>query len=83
MRKRHDHTEFACFIKNVTAQPVQLSVPFGQMEARPHMGEIELEQLLEDNRYRYCASDDDRVELGPRPQTQLRGGFQLGEQEVL
>src|SRR5215213_3971314 len=31
MRKRHKHTEFACFIRNVTGQPVQLSVPFGQM----------------------------------------------------
>src|SRR5215211_2049151 len=35
MRKRQRHVEFACYIRNVTAQPVRMSIPFGQMEGRP------------------------------------------------
>jgi hypothetical protein len=55
MRKRQTHTEFACFIRNVTPCPVKLSVPFGQMESQPRMSEAELQQLLQHNSRRYCA----------------------------
>jgi hypothetical protein len=82
MRKRSDHTEFACFIRNFTPRPVRLAVPFGQMEARPQMGEAELEELLARNRARFCATGEDHFGSGSRaglPQS----GFALGEQEVL
>jgi hypothetical protein len=79
-----DRTEFACFIRNVTAQPVRLSVPFGRMEARPRMGEAELEEVFARNRFRLCTvSEDGSVPgswIGPR---QSASGFALGEQEVL
>lgn len=81
MRKRHEHTEFACFIKNVTGQPVQLSVQFGQMEARPRMDEVELEELIERNRLRYGSSDDGAPTVS-RKQTKP-GGFVVSEPEVL
>ena len=30
MRKRRDHTEFACFVRNHTEHPIPLTVPFGR-----------------------------------------------------
>ncbi len=35
MHKHQDHTEFTCFVRNYTPQPIQLTVPFGEMECRP------------------------------------------------
>jgi hypothetical protein len=83
MRKRERYSEFACFIRNVTARPVRLCVPFGQMESRPRLSEAELEALLERNRARYGATEDDEAAAGSRPRGQPASGFQLGEQEVL
>jgi hypothetical protein len=77
MRKRSGHTEFACFVRNYTERPIRLGVAFGQMEARPRMGEVELEQLLERNRSRFCATGEDP--LVP----QSGSGFAVGEQEIL
>ncbi len=37
MHKHQGSTDFACFIRNVTPQPVALTVPFGQMEGRPRI----------------------------------------------
>jgi hypothetical protein len=83
MRKHARYSEFACFIRNVTARPVRLCVPFGQMESRPRLSEAELEALLERNRERYGATEDDEAAAGMRPRGQAGSGFQLGEQEVL
>jgi hypothetical protein len=52
MRKHAAATDFACFIRNVTPQPVALTVPFGQMEGLPRMTDRELEHLLSQNRQR-------------------------------
>ena len=57
MRKHRVSTDFACFIKNVTPQPVALTVPFGQMEGRPRMSEAEHEALIEKNRQRVASGD--------------------------
>jgi hypothetical protein len=56
MRKSARHTEFACSIRNVTPAAVKLTVPFGQMEARPRMSEAELQNLRYRNARRFCAS---------------------------
>jgi hypothetical protein len=56
MRKHQAHTDFACFVRNVTPQPVQFTVPFGQMEGRPRTDEAALQNLLAQNRERYAAS---------------------------
>jgi hypothetical protein len=83
MRKRERHTEFACFIKNVTGQPVRLTVPFGQMEARPRMSDAELDTLLSLNRARYSATDEDDAVASPRMRGKPTAGFAISEPEVL
>ena len=40
MHERQGSTDFVCFIRNVTHQPVALTVSFGQMEGRPRMSEV-------------------------------------------
>lgn len=83
MRKRRDHTEFACFIRNVTERPVSLSVPLGQMEARPRLSEDEREELLARNRERYCEGLDEGEEpVSVRAHTSA-DRFEISEQEVL
>jgi hypothetical protein len=79
MRKHADHTEFACFIRNVTPCPVRLSVPFGQMEGRPQITETALQQLLAENARRYCAGSSE-----PLPHTaELEEDEMGGGPEVL
>ena len=52
MHKYAAASDFVCSIRNVTPQPVQLTVPFGQMEGQPRMTGRELENLLTQNRRR-------------------------------
>src|SRR4051812_36150722 len=52
MRKRRDHTEFACFVRNHTTHPIRLTVPFGEMERRPKLSADEYATLIERNRSR-------------------------------
>jgi hypothetical protein len=78
MRKRPAHTEFACFIRNVTPCPVKLSVPFGQMESRPQMSETEFQELLLQNSRRYCAGSTGLSHHEPEPDTE-----DIGDPEVL
>src|SRR4051812_9903697 len=54
MRKRRDHTEFACFVRNHTTHPIRLTVPFGEMERRPRLSADEHAALIERNRSRYA-----------------------------
>src|SRR4051812_39413457 len=54
MRKRRDHTEFACFVRNHTTHPIRLTVPFGEMERRPKLSTDEHAVLIELNRARYA-----------------------------
>jgi hypothetical protein len=84
MRKHARHTEFACHIRNVMPRPVLLAVPFGQMEGRPRMSEAELEELLERNRRRFCAIDENHLLASSQGRlTQSEAGFALGNQETL
>ena len=55
MRKTDTHTTFACFVKNHTPQPIPLTFPFGEMERRPRLTEIQREAILEENRRRYAS----------------------------
>jgi hypothetical protein len=64
MRKHEAYTDFACFVKNVMPSPIQLSIPFGQMEKRPRMSAEELAGLLAKNRERYAAAAVDGVGAG-------------------
>jgi hypothetical protein len=84
-RKHRAYTEFACFIRNVTPHRVSLSVPFGQMEARPRMSEAALGQLLARNRQRYCAMGEGQLLPPSLPSSRQppAGGFEVGDHEVL
>jgi len=48
-------TQFACFVRNVTARPIRLSVPLGMMERQPPINPQVLKTLIRVNRERYCA----------------------------
>ena len=56
MRKHRDRTEFACFVRNHTPQPIRLTVPLGEMERRPKLTDPQYAGLIERNRERYSGS---------------------------
>lgn len=82
VRKGRSETSFACFVRNLTPQPLALSVPFGQMEGRPRMSEEEKERLLSRNRERFCATvSENGVSSAKQPPRGEKGG--LTEPELL
>jgi len=86
MRKHPSHTEFACFVRSVTPQPVALSVPFGQMEGRPRIGEEALAALRAANRARYAspAAPEEGLATADRQAADAKTvAEELGEPEVL
>jgi hypothetical protein len=59
MRKYDDSTEFACFVKDYTTKSaLPLKVPFFKMEDEPKMTAARLASLIERNRARYGASNE-------------------------
>ena len=56
MRKRRDRTEFACWIKNITPQPIKLAVPIGFLESLPSLSDDDYSALIAKNRERYCVA---------------------------
>jgi hypothetical protein len=82
MRKRQDRSEFACFVRNVTARPLRLSVPFGQMEGRPKLENDEYAELIERNRARYAA-DGTGAGPGVRSRAAAAQGFTLQKRKAL
>jgi hypothetical protein len=71
MRKHAKSTDFACFIRNVTPQPVALTVPFGQMEGKPRMSESERQAVLLQNRSRVAAGAAPKLAEASRPVTPM------------
>ena len=73
MKKRRRNTEFACWIKNTTPQPIRLSIPLGYLEGLPRLDAGEYERLIAENRRRYCVSREelDKV-LAPKPYAEKR-----------
>lgn len=53
MKKQASSTEFACYVRNYTANAVRLAVPFGMLERAPKMAKAEHEAVVERNRARY------------------------------
>jgi hypothetical protein len=62
MRKHGHSTEFACYVRNVTANAVRLEIPFGTLEACATMSVAAQQEVRAANRARYAVSPDD-----PRP----------------
>jgi len=56
MKRRHDRTEFAAWIKNWTPSAVRLSVPLGFLERQPILSEESHDELLRRNRLQYCGT---------------------------
>ena len=87
MRKRRDHTEFACWVKNETPRPLRLTVPFGELERREQMESEEHDELLASNRERYCADTGDAAApvtaSRSKPTPPTPSGFEVGEHEML
>jgi len=69
MRKHAASSDFACFIRNVTVQPVALTVPFGQMEREPRMTEAERDNLLVHNRRRVSEAGGETAAPAALPET--------------
>jgi hypothetical protein len=67
MTKGVDRTEFACFIRNVTKEPISMMVKFGEMESRPKLTDTGYQLLLDRNRKRVCASQPVQMKPGEQP----------------
>ncbi len=59
MRKRTGETEFACYIRNVTPRAIRVGIPLGAVDDLPTVEAAEFDELLEQNRRRYCMSADE------------------------
>ena len=46
MRKRADATEFAIYVRNVTAVAVKLEIPLGRVEREPTMSDDKYQSVL-------------------------------------
>jgi hypothetical protein len=69
MHKGQTDTRFALFVKDQTPEAIEFSIPLLTLERRPKMTDREFEQLLEENRQRYCAPIDKRLLRRARPTT--------------
>lgn len=54
-RKTKSHTSFACYVRNISQQPVKLSVPLGVMERKAVIKEADYQALIALNRERVAA----------------------------
>jgi hypothetical protein len=59
MRRRGGRTEFAVWLKHLTAHAVRLSVPLGFVESQPILTEEEFSEVIDANRARYCGTLDE------------------------
>lgn len=57
-KKRGDHTEFACYVKNFTAKAVSVSIPLGYVENMPTLNDDAYKELLEKNREMYSVEPE-------------------------
>ena len=58
MVKGGGQSRFALFVRNITPEAQECTIPFGTLEALPRLSQAEFRTLLEDNRDRYCAPID-------------------------
>ena len=64
MRKRGGETRFSLSMRNVTDIAREVVIPFGTLEGKAQMSPAEYEELLANNRRRYCAPVDPTVLTG-------------------
>ena len=87
MRKHPRSTEFACFVRNVSANAVRIRIPFGSIEAAPTMRDFQFSELIARNRARYASSPGSpRRSLrrhGPAPAAGASGSRPIGRRRRL
>jgi len=54
-------------VRNVTANAVRLRIPFGALEAAPHMSAEAAAQVIAGNRARYAATHDQSRPAAAKP----------------
>jgi hypothetical protein len=64
LQKDSKKTLFGMFIRNQMPEMQVLTVPLGDLEGHPKMSAEEREQLLSDNRLKYCAPYDPQLLIG-------------------
>jgi len=57
-KKRGDHTEFACYVKNFTSKALSVSIPLGYVESEQTLGDDDYAKLLEKNREMYSVTPE-------------------------
>jgi hypothetical protein len=57
-KKRADHTEFACYVKNFTARALSVRIPLGHVESMPTLNGDEYALLIEANRGAYSVEPE-------------------------
>jgi len=58
-KKNKRGTQFACYVRNLTAQPLMINIPFGVLEDMPKMSEADQQALFVANRERVAIAQDD------------------------
>jgi hypothetical protein len=53
-KKRQTHTEFACYVRNLTPQAVKVTVPLGTVEETPKLSRASYQALIDANRAAYA-----------------------------
>lgn len=61
-KRRGDHTEFACYVRNFTGKALSVRIPLGYVESLPRLTASEDAVLRDANRKRYCAPPEAGVE---------------------
>ncbi len=76
MRKRQRETKFACYVRNVTARALGVSVPLGVLEGEPTMSDAEWQVVHAANRAAYCIplADVPEAQFRPRQKAEARAG---------
>jgi hypothetical protein len=78
MRKEQMETKFALYLRNRFYSAQEQAIPFGTLERKERLGKEEMEELLRDNRRRYCAPADLQAVAGPPALAHGPPGFTPG-----
>jgi len=60
-------TEFACFVRDLTGNPLSVTIPLGAYDGLPKLTAQAFNALIAQNRLRVCESDDDPEKSPPPP----------------
>jgi hypothetical protein len=74
MQKHSRSTEFACAVRNYTANAIRLKIPFGTLEAAPKMTSDAHERLVGQNRQRYAVQSP-KPEFEPKREPPQSGAI--------